>query len=80
MRRSRSARCRSQARAARPGREPIYNYHYFSDASHTNEVGFWGGACYSFGAGVEQYPTGQVTSYYELEQTGWCENGMTTWI
>lgn len=67
------------AGGARPGGEPIYDYTYYDDAAHTTQVGHWAGACYSFGAGVVQYPEGQVTAYYDRERVGWCENGMATW-
>jgi len=65
---------------AKPGgAQPIYNYTYYNDATHTGvPVGRQNGACYSFGAGVDPHVFGQATPYYETEQVGWCQGGIAT--
>jgi hypothetical protein len=51
--------------------DPVYNTHYYSDATYTQEVGFDQGDCFWFGAGYSSH-TGQATSYIQYELIGYC--------
>lgn len=51
--------------------DPVYNTHYYSDATYTEEVGFDQGDCTWYGAGYSSH-TGQATSYIVYEQIGYC--------
>lgn len=53
---------------------PIYNTHYYSDATYTVEVGFDLGNCTVYGPGYA-YHSGQATPYIQYELTGYCING-----
>jgi len=55
--------------------DPIYNTHYYSDSTYTDEVGFDQGACYYFGAGYSSH-SGQATNYILYEHIGYCDRGM----
>ncbi|HST35387.1 MAG TPA: hypothetical protein VLK25_01990 [Allosphingosinicella sp.] len=53
---------------------PVYNIHYYSDASLTTEVGIDYGTCFYFGPGWDRHE-GQSTQYTWYEQVGNCING-----
>ncbi len=57
--------------------EPLYSYIYYSDATHTVQVGSWQGVCYNGYAGVTQYPDGQVTAHEVRVRIGTCTGGGT---
>jgi hypothetical protein len=58
---------------AQAGEGPVYNTHYYSDATYTVEVGFDQGLCFYFGPGSGH--SGQATDYYQLEYIGYCYHG-----
>ncbi|MFL6843674.1 MAG: hypothetical protein ACJ8ER_02195 [Allosphingosinicella sp.] len=51
--------------------QPVYNTHYFSDATYTQEIGFDQGDCCYFGACYSSH-TGQSSNYIQYEQIGYC--------
>jgi hypothetical protein len=56
------------------GDEPLYSYTWYSDASHTTQVGYAWGVCYPGYVGISPVQ-GAITAYEEKIQVGVCRNG-----
>jgi hypothetical protein len=57
-----------------PDSEIMYHRTYYSDASHTNEVGYENDTCHYYGVGGGQ-THGIETAYYDSEPIAYCHNG-----
>jgi hypothetical protein len=57
-----------------PESEIMYHRTYYSDASHTTEVGYEDDTCHYYGKGGGQ-THGIETAYYDSDPIAYCHNG-----
>jgi len=53
----------------------FYRYYYYSDASHTTQVGYASQKCTFFGIQWDGPTQGQSTNYYDEEPIAYCGDG-----
>jgi len=55
--------------------DPVYNYYYYNNQAHSQQVGFARGTCTWYGVGAD-LEWGTYSSYPETELVGYCTDGV----
>lgn len=57
------------------GYAPLHEYHYYSDSTFTEEVGYEKETCNDWGVGMSHF-TGTATNYVQTSIWAYCKDGM----